>query len=37
MSEITVNVNQNYVAQTEIKSYFDGGLLQYIGMSCLPS
>ncbi|WP_307197094.1 DUF898 family protein [Neobacillus niacini] len=35
VSEITVNVNQNYVAQTEGNSYFDGGLLQYIGWSIL--
>ncbi|MEH7481472.1 DUF898 family protein [Neobacillus drentensis] len=35
MSEVTVNVQQSYVAQTESKSYFDGGLLQYIGWSIL--
>ncbi|MFP5111821.1 DUF898 family protein [Bacillaceae bacterium C204] len=35
MSELTVNVNQTYAAQTEGKSYFDGGLLQYIGWSLL--
>jgi uncharacterized membrane protein YjgN (DUF898 family) len=35
MSELTINVNQGYAAQTEGKSYFDGGLLQYIGWSIL--
>lgn len=35
MSELTVNINQTHAAQTEGKSYFDGGLLQYIGWSIL--
>ncbi len=35
MSEITLNVQQNYLKESKEKSYFDGGLLQYIGWSIL--
>ncbi|MEH7096534.1 hypothetical protein [Neobacillus vireti] len=35
MSNSTINVNQIYTSQMEGKSYFDGGLLQYIGWTIL--
>lgn len=35
MSELVVNNSTVYVAETKSKSYFDGGLFQFIGWSIL--